>query len=54
MKWLQIVFSVLGMMTPELRAEFKTFFDSWEAKAKTTPSPLDDWIVAVLRGLLGV
>jgi hypothetical protein len=54
MKWLQIVLGVFGMMTPQLRAEFKVFFDNWEAKAKTTTNPMDDVVVAVLRGLLGV
>lgn len=54
MKWLQIILSVFGMMTPELRAEFKTFFDNWAEKAKKTPSPVDDVIIGLLRGLLGV
>lgn len=54
MKVLQIIFAVLGMMTPQLRAEFAKFFDEWAAKAKQTPSPADDAIVMILRGLLGV
>lgn len=54
MKWLQMILGIFGMLTPELRAEFKVFFDNWEAKAKETKNPADDVIVAVLRGLLGV
>jgi len=54
MKVLQIIFAVLGMMTPQLRVEFTKFFDEWAAKAKETPSPADDAIVMILRGMLGV
>jgi hypothetical protein len=54
MKVIQIILAVLSMMTPQLRAEFTKFFDEWSAKAKQTPSPADDAIVMILRGLLGV
>lgn len=54
MKWAQIILSLFGLITPELRAQFKVFFDDWQAKAKETPSPVDDLVVSILRGLIGV
>jgi hypothetical protein len=54
MKIIQVIFAILGMMTPELRAEFTKFFDMWAAKAKQTNNPADDIVCALLRGILGV
>ncbi len=45
---------ILAAISPELRKAVVEFVISLEAKAKTTPNPLDDIVVDILKTLLGI
>ena len=49
---LNILGSIVNIISPELRAELLKAVASLEAKAKTTATPIDDIFVKVLKVLL--
>lgn len=43
---------VIGVVSPELRTGVKELLNSLEAKAKKTPNPWDDMLVAMLKQIM--
>jgi hypothetical protein len=54
MKWIKLVLAIINGMGPELRTALKDSVTSWEANAAKTPTPLDDFIVALVKIALGM
>ena len=55
LKWLATMLQlVLPMLTPEIKAELTAAFDALAEKAKATPNPIDDLVIAFIRSLLGL
>ena len=53
-KLLAIIPAILAAITPELREELKAGLERLEQKAKATKNPVDDLVVGLLRGVLGI
>ena len=51
---LPILPQLLGLITPALRDSLESGIKELQAKAKTTDNPIDDILVAVLAGVLGL
>ena len=51
---LPILPQLLGLITPLLRESLEGGIKDLRAKAKTTDNPIDDILVAVLAGALGL
>jgi len=45
---------LVGLLSPEIRAEIKAALDKMQEKAKQTKLPFDDFGVMLLRGILGL
>ena len=54
MKWIQLVLAIINGMGPELRAALADAVKAWEANANKTPTPLDDFLVAIVKLALGI
>jgi len=54
MKWIQLVLAIINDMGPELRAALVDAIEAWEANAAKTPTPLDDFLVAIVKLALGI
>lgn len=54
MKWIQLVLAIINGMGPELRAALADAIKAWEANASKTPTPLDDFLVAIVKLALGI
>jgi hypothetical protein len=54
MKWIQLVLAIINGMGPELRAALKDAVAAWEANASKTPTPVDDFLVAIVKIALGM
>lgn len=51
---LKIILALLsGALTPALRNLLVELLNKWEIEAKKTPSQIDDFIVTVIRTLVG-
>lgn len=50
---LQILAAMITNASPEIRENIKSWLDDLAAKAKETPNPVDDMLVAGLKILLG-
>ena len=50
--FINLVLTLLPKMTKAIRIELIDFLKKLEVKAKATPNPVDDLLIAVLLGLL--
>ena len=51
---IQVLKPLFAILTPEIKAELQNFLQTLYTKAKATSSPLDDFAIALLAGILGV
>lgn len=51
--WLfRLLTLVLTVMSPEIKAQLRTWLDTLQTEAKKTKNPWDDLLVSLLRSLL--
>ncbi len=51
---LPVLPQIMKLVTPILRETLEGFIEDLYAKAKATPNPVDDVLVGILAGLVGV
>jgi len=51
---LRMIILVVGAASPEIRANVKEWVLELAEKAKTTPNPMDDILVGLLKTLLNI
>ena len=55
MDWFaELIKTIIGHASPDLKAMLEKMVKDWEVKAKATPNPWDDVLVFFVKKILGI